>query len=156
VGTLEKRFWAKVAKSDSCWLWTAARARGGYGTFDVDGKTRYAHRVSWELANGPIPEGDGHNGTCVLHRCDVPLCCNPAHLFLGSHSENMADMKAKDRGNHGESNGRSKLTEAQVVEIRASTGSQRAIAARFGISQMQVSNIRSGQSWAHLTAEVSP
>lgn len=60
-----------------------------------------AHKVAWEIANGPIPEGNGYHGKCVLHRCDNPACVNPGHLFLGSHDDNMADMLAKGRARKG-------------------------------------------------------
>ena len=151
---LEQRFWEKVDKSsgaDSCWLWTASTNGHGYGVIGADGKLQKAHRVSWNLANGPVPEG-----LCVLHRCDTPPCVNPGHLFLGSHAENMADMNAKGREARGEANGQSKLTATQVVEIREASGTQTAIAARFGVSRRQISCIRAGKYWAHLLTEVSP
>lgn len=97
--SLECRFWSKVDKSggpDACWNWIAkARAQGGtgYGMFTItNGKYKHAHRLAWELTNGPIP--DGLHG---CHKCDNVLCCNPAHLFLGSHQENMEDMIRKGR-----------------------------------------------------------
>lgn len=160
------RFWAKIDKTggaDSCWLWTDAPTVHGYGHMWIEGKHRRAHRVAWELANGPIPEGEGHHGTCVCHRCDVRRCVNPAHLFLGTHAENIADRNAKGRsaGAKGETHGRAKLTAAQVVEIRAASGPQTAIAARFGISQSQVGRIRRGKLWTALlkqqqTTEATP
>jgi len=155
VGTLEQRFWSKVDKSDGCWLWTAAKSSGGYGQFSVGDRMQKAHRVAWELTHGPIPKGDGYHGTCVLHRCDVRACCNPSHLFLGSNAANVADKVAKGRQAHlhGEAHCRSKLTEAWVTEIRAASGTQEVIAARFGISRQQVSKIRTGHSWAHLACE---
>ena len=95
-----QRFLAKVSASNDqgCKLWTGARIkRYGYGQFGVkvDGKwgMRRAHRVAWEIAHGPIPDG-----LCVLHDCDVTNCVNPAHLFLGTQTQNMADMRAKGRG----------------------------------------------------------
>lgn len=155
------RFWAKVDKRglDECWLWTATRTRKGYGQFRVGSKLQHAHRVSWELANGPIPEGTGFHGTCVCHRCDVPLCVNPAHLFLGSCAENLADMRAKGRANHavGEAIGCAKLTAADVMEIRRlkKTGlSEAKLGARFGVSSSAVHRIVSGNGWSHVSDEV--
>lgn len=78
-----ERFWSKVDKTDECWLWTATITRDGYGQFWVSGKMVRAHRFSWELVNGPIPEG-----TQVDHRCHVRRCVNPAHLRLVTHKQN--------------------------------------------------------------------
>jgi hypothetical protein len=91
-----ERFWAKVRKSSGCWEWVGARFDSGYGAFKrrVDGewKQQRAHRVAYELAVRPIP-----NGMLVCHRCDNPPCCNPLHLFLGSGTDNQQDMIQKGR-----------------------------------------------------------
>ena len=90
---ITERFWSKVEKGDGCWLWRGAiGSHGRYGQFNVVNRSRPSHRVAWELVNGPIPAG-----LYVLHRCDVGLCVNPAHLFLGTQKDNMADMMAKGR-----------------------------------------------------------
>lgn len=148
--TLEQRFWAKVHKTDTCWLWTAAKINGGYGSIGYGDKMVLAHRLSWELHNGPT-----HEELCVLHKCDAPACVNPDHLFLGTHADNMTDMTKKGRRvstpRSGESNGRAKLTVAQVRDIRAREGqSQRALAKEFGLGQTQISHILSGKGWAHI------
>jgi hypothetical protein len=86
-------FLSKVDRSGECWLWKRGRNRRGYGRYAVRGRHVAAHRFSWELHNGPIPDG-----LFVLHNCpggDNPSCVNPAHLWLGTHEENMADMLAK-------------------------------------------------------------
>lgn len=99
VGPPETRFWSHVDKTGDCWLWTASvfKDRYGYGKFNAASEkpTRvvYAHRFSWELANGPIPDG-----LWVLHHCDNPPCVRPDHLFLGTQSANVADMHSKGRG----------------------------------------------------------
>lgn len=89
-------FWSKVNRTLGCWLWTRARVCG-YGSVRINKRDRRAHRVAWELTYGAIP-----NGLWVLHRCDVPLCVRPSHLFLGDHAANMADMVAKGRSLRGE------------------------------------------------------
>lgn len=100
------RFFAKVNKADGCWPWVGARSSSGrYGALAVHGKTQGAHRVSWAIHHGPIPDG-----MHVLHKCDNPICVNPSHLFLGSHLENMADMTSKGR--------RGKVTPAMIVELK--------------------------------------
>ena len=119
---LAQRFWNKVEKTDSCWLWTAALTHDGYGRFVVPLKngawqTRLSHRVVYESLVGPI------GGKLVLHRCDVRNCVNPDHLFLGTNKDNTTDMIAKGRGvftgARGEAAGNAKLTEPQIREIRA-------------------------------------
>lgn len=144
---LEERFWEKVVKADGCWSWTGATAYG-YGRIGAGGtygSALMAHRVSWELHNGPIPEGMN-----VLHRCDNPPCTNPDHLFLGSHADNVADKVAKGRGAAGEKHGRRKLTQAQAVAVYNDYRSGmllKEIAAKHGISQAAVSLIGRGRRW---------
>lgn len=89
---IEKRFWAKVNKTDGCWLWTGSTRWFGHGALHVNGRRTLTHRYSWTLANGPIPDGQS-----VLHRCDTPACVRPDHLFLGTQTDNVADMVQKNR-----------------------------------------------------------
>ena len=153
------RFWAKVTKGwpDGCWLWSGSISHG-YGSFKVE-KTERAHRVSWELHNGPIPDG-----LWVLHKCDEPSCVNPQHLFLGTHAENMTDAAAKGRMpgrphiRGVRSSRRAILSEQDVHAIRRelAIGQNRAsIARRFGVSWSQVTNIYLGRSWGWLAEEAS-
>lgn len=95
-GTPEQRFWARVKKTSTCWLWTGAKIPDGYGSIWVEGKPTAAHRISWEIHHGKIP-----NGMCVLHDCpggDNPACVNPKHLFLGTKQDNAIDREKKGRG----------------------------------------------------------
>lgn len=89
------RFWGKVKKGKTCWEWSGAKIPKGYGQLGFLGKHTYAHRVSWELCFGKIPQG-----LCVLHKCDNPPCVNPKHLFLGTIADNNRDMFRKNRGFH--------------------------------------------------------
>lgn len=93
MSTVEARFWSKVNKTDGCWLWTGARKnKQGHGNMRVGNRNVCAHRVSWTLAHGDIPVG-----SWVLHKCDVPACVNPDHLYLGTQKENMRDASERKR-----------------------------------------------------------
>jgi hypothetical protein len=151
--TLAERFWPKVNKTETCWLWTASSHEFGYGVIgcpDRPGRTLRAHRVSYEFAHGPIPEG-----LQVLHKCDVPACVNPDHLFLGKDQDNVSDMIAKGRfganGNGcGEGSPNSKLTWGEVCEIRsmAEAGkTHKSIADIYEVSRPTISNIVKSKTW---------
>lgn len=154
----QERFYDKIdaGPGGGCHLWVASRLSNGYGKFWLDGRMQYAHRVAWMFVNGPIPEGEGYHGTCVLHRCDNRACVRPDHLFLGSQADNMQDRNEKGRQPRGEANGRAKLTKEQIYAIRADTRLLREIAADYGISsQRTVSFIKSRTTWAHLPEAVT-
>ena len=152
--TLEQRFWAKVDSGNACWEWTAGKIKG-YGQIQVNGKQKLAHRISWELHNGPIPKN-----LCVCHHCDNPGCVNPDHLFLGTQKDNMRDKLKKARQvkeqpkQRGEKHHNVKLAEEQVRVIKRLYGapgiSQRRLADIFGVSQVQIGRIVRGKTWAHL------
>ena len=114
-GSVRERFEARyeIDQESGCWLWTGTCNPAGYGTIGKDRRERLAHRVSWELHRGPIPDG-----LSVCHHCDVPRSVNPDHLFVGTDADNMADKTRKMRQHWGEKKPTSKLTEGQVRAIR--------------------------------------
>lgn len=133
--------------NSGCVLWLGTLNDDGYGRMRWGGRQSMAHRLAWTVAVGPIPDGME-----VCHKCDVPACINPAHLFLGTHSTNMTDMKAKgrSRGAVGVVNGRAKITEDVVRAIRADRRTRREIVAEYGISKAMVGYIRSRTNWKHV------
>lgn len=144
--TLSERFWRKVNKShpSGCWVWIGATDRKGYGVLSVDNRMVFAHRLAFELLNGPIP--DGHN---VLHRCDNPPCV--LHLFTGTQADNMADMAAKGRAASGGRNAAARLTAGQVASIRernAAGVSQVALGREYGVSNSTIGLVVRGRTWA--------
>lgn len=140
------RFWPKVGFADrrQCWEWQAFRGPLGYGRITIAAVPRNAHRVAWELEHGPVPDG-----LEVCHKCDNPPCCNPEHLFLGTHTENMADAKAKGRmwkrGMSNEENPTTRIPNAEIVKIRelyaAGGVTQRQLARAFGCTQAHISQV---------------
>lgn len=139
--------WVSPEPNSGCWLWTGTANNHGYGKLQHNGKLSYAHRVSYLLHIGPISDG-----LCVLHKCDVPSCCNPDHLWLGTKADNTRDKVAKRRQHDGvgENNGRAKLTAKQVKEIRSKLGSgqtRASIAAEYGVKPTTVSGIQRGETW---------
>lgn len=146
MASIEERFWQKVEKGPDCWNWTAYTWPSGYGCFRAYNQTR-AHRVSWTIHNGAIP-----NGFYVCHHCDNPACVNPKHLFLGTPQDNMDDKvrKGRQRGAHGGTkHHNARLTDEQVAEIHALWRerelTQTEIATRFGIHQSHVCKLVNGQ-----------
>lgn len=150
----EERFWEKVNKTESCWLYTGSTNHKGYGSFYVD-KTRGkipAHRFAWELASGPIPEG-----LFVCHNCpggDNPRCVRRSHLFLGTPQDNSTDMVNKGRHFRGESAPAVILTSEQVLEIRnlyAQGGiSHRGLGKMFGVHEGTIRSLILRVSWKHI------
>ena len=167
VRPVKERFFEKVKKTNSCWIWTGAKSgpKNNYGQIFHGGKKIKAHRLSWQIHEGPIPEG-----MCVLHKCDNSSCVNPSHLFVGTKSDNMKDMVKK--GRHwmilnpersslnnsgkapwrkklrGELNHSAKLTGNQVIKIRKMFSSglaQKEIAKKFGVHVSTIRRINNGR-----------
>lgn len=144
------RFWYKVACAgeDECWTWHGALSPGGYGRFCYHNGLYQAHRVSWEIANGTIPDR-----LYVLHTCDNRACVNPKHLFLGSHTDNMRDMDAKGRrvSHYGEDHVSHKLTYQQVEAIRElyaqGNVTKKTLGQQFGVCDTQIGHIVRGNAW---------
>ena len=145
----------KVKKTgkNGCWSWTGNVNPKGYGTIKrgYNENNIVAHRASWEVHRGPIPDG-----MLVLHKCDNPPCTNPDHLFLGTHQDNMDDMVTKERQSKltGENHGRAKLTEKEVLEIRDLYGfhhyERNELALKFNISYATIGDIIHFRSWKNI------
>lgn len=124
---------------NGCWVWTTNTNRYGYGIFLLPGEKRVrAHRFSYELEHGPIPEGK-----IIMHTCDNPPCVNPDHLRLGTKAENNKDTGVKRRHHYGLDHWNGRLSDADVQAIRESTESQACLAIQFGVCQSHISRIRS-------------
>lgn len=163
--TLEQRFWGRVRKSDGCWEWINPTHEFGYGELWVNEKKRSigAHRISWELHDGPIP-----SGLVVCHRCDNPRCVRPEHLFLGTPADNVRDCSKKNRirkgenqplhknprlAAHGERAGCAKLKAFQVEAIRREYkpnkyGLVKRLSERYKVSNTQIYNIVNNKQWS--------
>lgn len=148
------RFWNKVDTSGDCWVWIGALNENGYGVLHNKSGERLAHRFSYELEHG-----DGSaSGLFILHKCDNPRCVKPAHLFAGTHIDNMTDMRAKGRSSRaprtpGEAHHNAKLTDAAVKAIRAAHASGlkfKDIAAQHGISVGNAERVVHRRAWRHI------
>lgn len=151
------KFWARVEKTETCWLWTGGRT-GRYGKFCLT-RTSWcrAHRWAWEEANGPIPEG-----IFVCHHCDTPLCVRVDHLFLGDNAANVADRVAKNRTRTwatertrlGSAHPRAKVTEAQVLAARlACRNGERSMISysrEWGVAFATARAAIVGETWRHI------
>lgn len=139
------RFWSLIDRGepDACWPWKPTQVTRGYGKFwDRGLKQRHAaHRLAWMLTSGEIPAG-----MLCCHRCDNPPCCNPAHIFLGTHLDNAADSVRKERHS-------AHLTAAQAIEARklyAEYWSCERLGERFGVAVAIVRAVIDGKTWKHL------
>ena len=154
-----KRFWSHVDKSGDCWMWTGSKGSANtqsplaYGQFGVSHNGRLksyrAHRLSWMLHNGDIPDGK-----IVMHDCDVPLCVKPDHLRLGTHLDNVRDRDRKGRCQQGETHYDSRLTPDQVLAIfddKKTSNSE--LGRRYGVHNTNIMKIRQGRNWKRLLRE---
>lgn len=154
---IAERFWPKVSKGDGCWMWTGATLPKGYGVIGREGSNGfwYAHRVSWEIANGPVPKG-----LFICHTCDVKGCVRPDHLFLGTAKDNAQDAAKKGilsrwtTLNRGERCHNAKLSTADVTRIRQlhSDGilTTRQLSLAFGVSVHSIHNVVVRHTWRHV------
>jgi hypothetical protein len=148
------RFWSKidVRGVDECWEWKGAKTTDGYGqlhTIGRRGKQIKAHRFSYELHIGPIPDN-----MCVCHSCDNPGCVNPRHFFLGSNLDNIQDRNHKGRTMHGEEHWNARLTKADVQAIRDNYrphkhGERPRLSQKYHVSEGTISDIIGNRSWVH-------
>lgn len=130
--------------NSGCWLWLGSLNSWGYGRFGKDKPERQAHRLSYVTFVGPIPVG-----ARVLHRCDMPCCVNPNHLWLGTDSDNVRDALRKGRhvAPKGEQQAASKLTWHAAAEIRSSSETISELARRFGVSRRAIRFVKDGKTW---------
>lgn len=143
-----EQFWSEVDQrgSKDCWEWRRGRGRYKYGHISFRPYGRFlVHRIAYALGHGRDP-----GQLLVCHHCDNTRCCNPAHLFLGTDADNLADMRAKGRSGVGEANGRAKLTERTVKAILDSDESQQVLADWYNVSRTTISKIHLGVIWGHL------
>lgn len=135
----------QAVTESGCWIWMRTLSRDGYGI----ARRQRAHRISWLAHRGAIP-----GGLFVLHRCDVRCCINPDHLFLGTHADNTADRISKGRSSRrkssqqGERSNSARLTPQDVLFIRNSTLTQKALARCFGVHRTTIHKVRANKSWA--------
>lgn len=152
---IEDRFWdlVEVLDINSCWEWKGYTGNRKYGTFQIKNKNSMAHRISWMIHNGEIP-----NGLLVCHKCDNPSCVNPNHLFLGTPKDNMDDMNQKGRARHdnnprGNLRRQIKIRDEQVLDIRhryLNGESCNSLSKEYGVGRAHIERIVSGKRREHV------
>lgn len=157
--TFEERLWSWIDQRgpEECWPWLMQSKLAGYG-FIARGNRQgkiLAHRAAWESVNGPIPKGEGAHGTVVMHTCDNRLCCNPAHLRLGTQADNVRDMREKGRNvdlptRKGTDHPRAKITPEIVRAIRDRSNTVKRLNELYGVTKATVDNVRMGKCWSHV------
>jgi len=151
--TPEERFHdCYIVNENGCWIWQKSTKRTGDGVrgqFWLNRKNLFAHRAAWLLFWGPIPDG-----LLICHECDVGICVNPDHLFLGTHKDNTKDMIQKGRANprRGEECHYAKLTANDVIAIRRSKETGVALSKLYGVGEMEISRIKRNLRWRHIHA----
>lgn len=151
-------FWRRVDQSGDCWVWTGSKTPYGYGTVRWSGERLYAHRLAFTLVHGVIGAG-----MFVCHRCDNPPCCKPAHLFIGTPADNVADRNAKGRtvsvARPGESSPAAKLRASTVLAVRyahEAGASMKELAVAHGVHPNTIQSIVSGRSWRCVGGPLRP
>lgn len=146
--TPEERFWNQVDTSagpDACWPWVGFRDRDGYGKVTISRVKLYAHRVAFEWANGPVPEGSD-----LAHSCDNPPCVNPAHLSAETHAENLRQSSERHRMHFGTRHPRARFTDDDIRRIRSGAETRAQLAAEFGVSEQTIGKIARRERWPHV------
>lgn len=138
-----QRFWAKVARGQpgECWPWKAGTGDRGYGRFKIGSRLYLSHRIAYTLEKGPIPTGSGYHGAVIMHSCDNPPCCNPAHLSLGTHTDNVRDMVTKGRAPN-RPTALAKIAPETIRLICDSAKSARMLGLELGLRPDRVNEVR--------------
>lgn len=151
LASTAERFWSRVHKTETCWFWTGGTFSNGYGLFTVQGKTIGAHRYVFQQQHGLIPKD-----MFICHTCDNPPCVNPAHLFLGTHTDNMQDCISKGRFSHhgqkGSLHNLAKLREKDIPVIRSMLlfCTPTEISKIYKVAPTTISYIRDRKTWTHV------
>lgn len=153
--SLQERFWKRVGISprNQCWPWQGGASSEGYGHVSIDGAMKKATHLSWFVHHGEWPSD---LGMMMLHKCDNPICVNPAHLFLGTNADNSRDRSRKGRGRHpvGSDHGKAKLTEQDVRAIRqlyaTTSATYTTLGNRFGVNKTTIMQIVRRRTWKHV------